>query len=71
MKLHDVVALLIDLPQHNLRRGQVGTIVEEWQPGMYEVEFVDADGCTYAMAAVSSEFLITLHYQPEGAQRSA
>ncbi|MGB9754981.1 MAG: hypothetical protein C0183_22410 [Roseiflexus castenholzii] len=29
----DVVALLEDLPDRRLRRGQVGTIVEELAPG--------------------------------------
>ena len=27
-QITDVVALTVDLPQHNLRRGQVGTVVE-------------------------------------------
>jgi hypothetical protein len=28
IKLLDVVALTMDLPEYNLRRGQVGTVVE-------------------------------------------
>ena len=39
MKLLDVVALLEDLPQLGLYRGQVGTIVEVYEPNVFEVEF--------------------------------
>lgn len=49
MKLLDVVALLEDLPEINLYRGQVGTIVEVYEPGIFEVEFSDNDGRAYAM----------------------
>jgi len=35
---HSVVALLEDLPEEGLVRGQVGTVVENWAPGVYEVE---------------------------------
>ncbi len=38
MKLLDIVALLENLPELNLYRGQVGTIVEEYEPGVFEVE---------------------------------
>ena len=39
--IHSVVALLEDLPEEGLVRGQVGTVVENWAPGVYEVEFAD------------------------------
>jgi len=35
MKLLDVVALLEDLPQLGLYRGQVGTIVEVYEPNYF------------------------------------
>ncbi|MEH1825709.1 MAG: DUF4926 domain-containing protein [Nostoc sp.] len=41
MKLLDVVALTEDLPELGLHRGQVGTIVEEYESGVFEVEFSD------------------------------
>ncbi|TYQ27117.1 DUF4926 domain-containing protein [Pseudanabaena sp. UWO310] len=42
VKLLDVVALTIDLPQDNLWRGQVGTIVEILANDQaFEVEFSD------------------------------
>ncbi len=33
-------------------RGQVGTVVENLAPGIYEVEFSDDGGKTYALVAV-------------------
>lgn len=53
----DVVALLEDLPDRRLRRGQVGTIVEELAPGVFEMEFSDGHGRTYAMLALRTEQL--------------
>ena len=34
-----------------LVRGQVGTVAENWAPGVYEIEFSDDNGKTYAMVA--------------------
>jgi len=62
--LHSVVALLEDLPEHGLVRGQVGTVVESWTPGVYEVEFSDDQGRTYAMVALKAEQLMRLHHEP-------
>jgi hypothetical protein len=62
--LHSVVALLEDLPEHGLVRGQVGTVVESWAPGVYEVEFSDDQGRTYAMVALTAEQLMRLHHEP-------
>ncbi len=62
--LLDVVALTQDLPQHGLVRGQVGTVVELLSPGVFEVEFADDAGRTYAMVSLGAEQLILLHYQP-------
>ena len=52
IELLSVVALLEDLPESGLVRGQVGTVVESWAPGVYEVEFSDDNGRTYAMVAI-------------------
>ena len=38
IEMHSVVALLEDLPKEGLVRGQVGTVVENWAPDVYEVE---------------------------------
>ena len=62
-KLLDVIALLEDLPQRGLRRGQVGTVVEVLEPGVYEVEFSDHAGKMYAMAALRAEQIMVLRYE--------
>ncbi|MEK8089898.1 DUF4926 domain-containing protein [Thermithiobacillus plumbiphilus] len=64
MKLFDVVALTEDLPDRHLLRGQVGTLVESLAPDVYEVEFADPDGRTYATVAVPASHLMALHHQP-------
>lgn len=63
LKLLDVVALTEDLPEEGLRRGQVGTIVEDLAPGIYEVEFSDNMGRTYAMLALRANQLLLLRYE--------
>ena len=62
--LLDVVALTEDIPDRGLLRGQVGTVVESLGPGMFEVEFVDNDGRTYATLPLRASQLLVLHYQP-------
>ena len=48
IKLLDIVALTVDLPEHNLRRGESGTVVELLAGGTaFEVEFSDDNGQTY------------------------
>lgn len=64
VKLLDVVALTDDLPERKLARGQVGTVVEVLAPKVYEVEFTDNDGRTYAELAVNEDKLLVLHYEP-------
>lgn len=64
MKLLDVVALLDDLSNLNLYRGQVGTIVEEYEPGVFEVEFSDTTGQAYAIETLNTQQLLALHHQP-------
>jgi len=64
MKLLDVVALLEDLPKLSLYRGQVGTIVEEYEPDVFEVEFSDMSGRAYALETLSVVQLMKLYYQP-------
>lgn len=61
------VALLEDMPEHGLARGQVGTIVEDLALDVYEVEFSDNDGRTYAMLALRATQLMELRFAPEQA----
>ena len=65
-KLLDVVAVLVDVPEHGLLRGQVGTVVELLE-GAYEVEFSDDEGKAYAQVALQSDQLLTLHHRPQQA----
>jgi hypothetical protein len=60
----DVVALTEDLPERSLYRGQVGTVVETWAPGVFEVEFSDNEGRAYAMLALEESNLMLLHHEP-------
>ena len=60
----DVVALTEDLPERDLYRGQVGTVVEILELGVFEVEFSDDEGRAYASVALKAEQLLVLHYEP-------
>ncbi|MCY3023934.1 MAG: DUF4926 domain-containing protein [Planctomycetota bacterium] len=51
IKEHDVVVLTEDLPQDELKAGDVGTIVHIHQNGLaFQVEFVTLSGRTVAVA---------------------
>lgn len=65
MKELDVVALLQDIPQKGLKRGQVGTIVEQWNDNTFEVEFISNKGETLAITEVKEKNLIKLHFEFE------
>ena len=67
LQLLDVVALVADLPSEGLRRGQVGTIVELLAPDVYEVDFSDNHGRTYALTALRAEQVLLLHHEPAAA----
>ena len=64
IEMHAVVALLEDLPEEGLVPGQIGAVVESWAPGVWEVEFCDNNGRTYAMVALKTEQLLRLHDEP-------
>ena len=65
VKLFDVVALTDDLPECNLRRGQVGTIVEILSDGAaFEVEFIDREGRTYESLGLRADQIMVLYYEP-------
>ena len=66
IKLLDVVALTADVPEHNLARGQVGTVVEVLKNGTaFEVEFSDRNGRTYQSLGLRPDQLMVLHYEPD------
>jgi hypothetical protein len=65
VKLLDIVALTIDLPEYNLYRGQVGTVVELLAGGaVFEVEFSDRNGRTYESVGLRPEQIMVLHFEP-------
>ena len=61
LKLLDVVALLEDIPEQKLRKGEVGTVVEEFGNDTVEVEFSDQEGVAYAFADLTTNKLLLLH----------
>ena len=65
IKLLSTVALNEDLPGRKLKRGEVSTVHEVLAPDVYEVEFCDEDGQTYAELALRGDQLIPLHNQGE------
>ena len=75
INLHDVVALLEDLPARHfdtgrpllLRRGQVGTVVMTGDGMGVEVEFAGKDGRAYALLPVPASRLMILRDTPEHA----
>jgi hypothetical protein len=62
-----VVALTTDVPDKDLVRGQVGTVVEVLGPELYEIEFSDEGGRTYAQLPLRGDQLLVLHYEPQQA----
>ena len=61
------VALLRDLPEHGLVRGQVGTIVEALHDMTSLVEFSDDRGQAYAIVPCTQEALLVLRTIPRAA----
>jgi hypothetical protein len=61
---YDVVALTEDIPSEKLVRGHVGTIVHLHTPSVFEVEFSDDNGRTYALLPLQANQLMVLHHRP-------
>ncbi|OCR00151.1 DUF4926 domain-containing protein [Oscillatoriales cyanobacterium USR001] len=67
----DIVALTEDLEAIHfetkeiikLSKGQVGTVVMEFDGTAFEVEFSHQDGTTYAMETIPFTKLMVLHYE--------
>lgn len=54
IKVLDTVVLAKDLPQHKLKRGDVGAVVEVYSPDGVEVEFVTGSGHTQALVTLKT-----------------
>ena len=65
IKLLDVVAFTQDVPEHNLKRGDIGTIVEILSNGeAYEVEFSDDNGqISKCLSFLASQLRVLPHEQ--------
>jgi uncharacterized protein DUF4926 len=48
-KERDTLVLTRDVPDHSLRAGDLGAVVQVYSPDSYEVEFVRASGQTQAL----------------------
>jgi hypothetical protein len=51
----DTVVLDKDLPHHGLQRGDLGAVVEVYEPDALDIEFVTASGRTGALVTVSPD----------------
>ena len=75
ISLHDVVALLADMPADSfltrqpltLRRGDVGTVVMTCDGSVFEVELSGRDGRAHALVTVPAGQLMALHFEPSQA----
>lgn len=65
IKLLDVVALTQDVPEYNLKRGEVGTVVEILSNGeAYEVEFIHANAQMFkCLSFLASQLRVLPHEQ--------
>jgi hypothetical protein len=50
----DTIVLNRDLPDHGLRKGDLGAVVEVYEPDGLEVEFVTASGRTAALLTLNA-----------------
>ncbi len=64
-KILDVVALLNDVPEKKLSMGQVGTIVEQLDDNIFEVEFSNKNGETLTIESCKGSDLMLLHFEFE------
>ncbi len=63
--LLDIITLTEDLPERNLWRGQVGTVVDIFADGAaFEVEFSDGDGHVYNSLGLRPDQMMGLYFEP-------
>ena len=53
-QLLDTIVLDRDLPEHGLRKGDLGAVVEVYEPDGIEIEFVTASGRTAALLTLNA-----------------
>jgi len=69
-QLLETVVLTRDLPEHNLVRGDLGAVVEVYEAGVVEVEFVTASGETKAVVTLQEHDVRNLEPSDMPAVRS-
>jgi hypothetical protein len=60
-ELLDMVRASADIPEFSVKAGDVGTIVEVYDDGEYEVEFCNDKGETMAMLAMPGSQMTPAH----------
>lgn len=63
IKVLDTVALLTDIPEKNLSKGQVGTVVEKLDDSTFEIEFSNIKGETILTIPLNRRDLILLRFE--------
>ena len=61
IQLHDLVALTEALPEYNLRRGEVGVVIDAGPNDQYLLEFADRNGVSYATPTVALNGLLKVY----------
>ena len=59
-ELFDIIELLVDVPEYNLKVGTQGTIVECYEDQSYEIEFTNSQGETELTCALSEKQFIVV-----------
>ena len=58
-ELFDTVELVNNLPEHGLRAGALGAVIEDYGDGHFEIEFANEKGETEHLAALpTSQFIV-------------
>ena len=57
----DTVVLNCDLPDHGLKQGDLGAVVQVYEPDGLEVEFVSASGRTEALVTLKETDVRAVH----------
>jgi hypothetical protein len=65
-ELNDVVEILVDIPEQNLRAGAQGTIVHQHDVDVYEVEFTGENGETIALCSIPQRLFIIVWQASQG-----
>ena len=55
IRVLDSVVLEVDMPSHDLKKGDIGAVVEIYSAEAVEVEFVTASGHTLALVTLNTK----------------